>query len=129
MEILKHEHHAQLRQEIADLEHQWIDATLGGDAATLHALLADHVIVVTSDGAAGRGRHAATEAVLGTCAGLQGIDVTRTEVHLLGAQTALVTGQALLGAPLGTLTRFTRVWQQFDDKWKVVATHSSLSQH
>lgn len=128
METPRHESLAALRQEIADLEHRWIQALRAGDASTLRRLLSDHTMVVSVDGTVGSGREAAARILLALS--MQALDVLQTEVQVLGSEAVVVTGRALLqlsgdGQDHPFPIRFTRVWQQRSDRWKIIAAHTS----
>lgn len=129
METLRLEPHA-LREEIETLERRWLDAAVAGNAPALRQLLSDHVVAVTFDGVTRRGRNAVLEKVIDTNAALLDVEIEQFDVRPLGPGVVLVTGQAVLHAPAegerpGGLVHYTRVWQQRNGRWGLVAAHTS----
>jgi ketosteroid isomerase-like protein len=111
------------------LEEKWTQAQLKGDAAALAALLADTLVITSSEGRVqtkaeyvGRLKSGDTK--------FTAAKVDEMRVHVYG-DTAIVTGRfqgagTERGKPFQETERWTDTWIKMNGQWLCVASHGSL---
>ncbi len=117
-------------QELINLDKQWGDAGLRGDATTLEGILADDFIGVSETGVATKAQNIAeakTNAPNLTNATYVASDYT---VRFLDANTAVMTHSALekgldKGKEYSNQHRSMHVWVKRDGRWRVVASQAT----
>jgi ketosteroid isomerase-like protein len=118
-----HSHRRQYQRQIDEIEQQWRQAQLHGDAAAIDHLLADDYIGITSNGLLQTKEQTLARLRSGQVV-LKRMELTEVKVSVHG-ETAVVTSRAEVettqnGVERDGIYRYTRVYQHRGGVWKIV---------
>jgi len=117
------------RHEIDQLEDEWRNATLNGDAKTLGSLLADDYMAITASGTL-QSRDEALQSIRSGRVRFTSLTITDRKVRFYGT-TAVVTSLATIQAttpdgPVAGDYRYTHVYvRDAQGNWKIVSFEAS----
>ena len=118
-----------LRQEIEELEARLERAMRGSDLPVLDALLSEDLLFTNHEGKRVSKREDLDLHRSGLLK-LDSLDFTETVIHCLADAAVVSVRVCLTGTydhqPFKSDYRFTRVWARRQERWQLVAAHSSL---
>lgn len=116
------------QEELRQIENQWKEALLNQDTNVLKQILADDVVITTSNGVI-ESKSEFEADIKSDARKYQSLAFEDVKVSIYG-NTAVVTGRAIVsdrsfGQESNHPGRFTRVYVKEQDQWKMVASQST----